>query len=112
MYREPTMDPLTRSRSLPVSHAPIFFVIFVIVLAGNLTLLSPYHLYADDYPCYTKSVTHWLHDEGIWRIAGVILIRWLLKFHVYGIAAIILHALTGYFFYLVMVRAFENVFYA
>jgi hypothetical protein len=109
----PIMKPtLTLLRFLPIAHAPIFFAIFIIALAGNLPLLSPYHLYADDYPYYAKGIAVWLHDAGIWRIAGIMLIKWLVQHHVYGIAAIILHALTGYLLYLIMVRAFANVFYA
>lgn len=90
-------------------HLWVFSILFLIALAGNLPLLSPYHLYADDYPHFSKSPAQWLALLGVWRIAGMMSIAWLVEHGLYGASAIILHALTAWLFYLIAWRAFASI---
>ncbi|MBI1202055.1 MAG: hypothetical protein GC182_06045 [Rhodopseudomonas sp.] len=93
-------------------HFPVFSILLLIALAGHLPLLSTYHLYADDYPHFAKGPAQWLHVWGVWRIAGMLSIGWLVEHHLYGVTAIVLHALTAWLLFLIALRALASLRYA
>lgn len=94
------MVPMTTRRD-----GGVFAVLCLIALAGNSSLFAPYHLYGDEYVHYSKSVPEWLATMGLWRIAGMMVPKWLVQLHLYGIFAIAVHAANGYLLYLIMQRA-------
>ncbi|OYX79257.1 MAG: hypothetical protein B7Y77_02120, partial [Bradyrhizobium sp. 35-63-5] len=100
------------ARHFQSRHVLVFSILLLIALAGDLPLLSTYHLYADDYPHFAKSPAQWLDVWGVWRIAGMLSIGWLVEHHLYGVAAIALHALTAWLLFLIAWRAFASLLYA
>lgn len=90
----------------------VALLLVLISLAALSPMLAPYQMVADDYPHFSKTVSMWIESWGIWRIAGMQLVRWLVSVHVYGGVVIVLHAINGFLFYLVMRRAFGSLTYA
>ncbi len=80
--------------------------------AADLPLLADYHRFGDDYPISAGSIAEFFHGAGIWRIVSLEICAWLAGSHVYGIAAIFVHAAVGYIFYQVARVAFESASYA
>jgi hypothetical protein len=93
------------------SEIQVLVLIILISAAANLPLLPHYNRFADDYPVFAKSIPEFFRDQGIWRVASYEVSRWLVASHLYGLSAILLHALTGYAFYRVVVVAFDSVSY-
>ena len=93
---------------MAAADAPVFLILLLVSLSANAPMLAPYQLVADDYPHFAKTVAEWFETWGVWRIAGIELARGLVAMHVYGIAAIMWHALNGYLFYRVALCAFGS----
>jgi hypothetical protein len=86
-----------------------FFVFVSISLAANSPLLGGYQLYFDDYTQFDKTLTQWFETRGIWRILGTMVPAWLISPDLYGPGIVLLHALGGYFFFLVARRGLDSV---
>jgi hypothetical protein len=84
-------------------------LVFAVSFAANSTLLWPYQFYADDYPQFNMTAAEWVETRGVWRILGIMLPAWLVSVNCYGLAAISLHAISGYLFYLIARRGIGSV---
>jgi hypothetical protein len=92
-------------------------LLFVISLAANSPLLDGYQFFLDDYLQFNKTFAEWIEMRGVWRIVGTIVPGSLVTvnvygLNVYGLAAISIHALGGFLFYLVARRCLGSVFHA
>jgi hypothetical protein len=77
-------------------------MLFVAVsLAATSPLLGRYEYYLDDYPQFNTTVAEWLDIRGVWRIAGTLIPAWLVSLNWYGAAAIAVHAIEGFLFFLI-----------
>ena len=90
----------------------VLILVFTVSLAANSSLLAPYYFAGDDYRQFDKSIADWFATRGIWRIVGIPLSGWLVSRDVYAFALIAVHAIGGYFVFLVSRRGFGSVAYA
>jgi MFS family permease len=90
----------------------VLLLVFTVSLAANSSLLATYYFAGDDYFQFEKSIADWFATRGIWRIVGIPLPGWLVSRDLYPFAVIAVHAIGGYFFFLVARRGFGSVAYA
>jgi hypothetical protein len=87
-------------------------VFIAVSLAANSPLLGRYEYYLDDYPQFNMTVAEWLDIRGVWRIAGTLIPAWLVSLNWYGAAAIAVHAIGGFLFFLIARVSLGSVSYA